>query len=92
MLYGTEWNPNTVWIGKMTEIDGLVTIQGSAKNHEDVMTFLKRMKSSIYFEGIDLVEQKVGKGSLLGLPFVDFKLQAWANHNPNGYAPMDVKK
>ncbi|HIA04254.1 MAG TPA: hypothetical protein EYN06_03410 [Myxococcales bacterium] len=82
------WNPQTVWLKSIKEKEQFVEIVGSAKRHEDVMTFLQRLRTSTYFEGIDLVYQKVQDKSDLGLPYVDFKLQCLFNFYPKGYPPL----
>jgi Tfp pilus assembly protein PilN len=85
-----EWNPQTIWLQSLTEKDGLVQIEGSAKRHEDVMTFLQRLRTSVYFEGVDLMYQKVHEKSDLGLPYIDFKLQCIFNFYPQGFPPLAV--
>ena len=86
------WNPRTIWLKKLTDKDGQVQIEGSAKNHEDVMTFLRRLKTGVYFEHIDLVFQKKEDDLTLGLPYVDFKLIGMLNYNPGGYPPLGPKE
>ncbi len=89
MAAGEEpWNPRTVWLKKLVDKDGQVQIEGSAKNHEDVMAFLRRLKTGVYFEGVDLVFQKKEDDATLGLPYVDFKLIGMLNYNPGGYPPL----
>jgi hypothetical protein len=46
------------------------------------------LRTSIYFEGVDLVEQKVREKSALGLPHIEFKLNSVMNYYPNGYPPL----
>ncbi len=86
------WNPDSIWIVKFEDKDGEVVVEGEAKNHEDVMTFLRRLKTGVYFEGLDLVYQKVEEDTSLGLPYVKFKLSGLLNYNPSGYQPLIVKK
>ena len=83
-----DWNPQTIWLKSLKEKRQFVEIEGSAKRHEDVMTFLQRLRTSVYFEGIDLVFQKVRERSRLGLPYIDFKLQCFFNFYPEGYPPL----
>ena len=85
-----EWNPDRVWITKYTEDDGSLSIEGSAKDHEDVMTFLRRMRTSIYFDALDMVFQKAITKSPLGQSYVDFKLTCFLNYDPEGFPPLDV--
>ena len=83
------WNPQTVWLTDLEEKRGMVSIRGAAKNHEDVMTFLRRLKSSIYFDGLDLVKQKVKKADDLKQSFVEFELYAELNYDPEGFQPIE---
>ena len=83
-----EWNPSKVWIESLTEANRVLTIKGDAKGHEDVMVFLRRLQSSVYFEGIDLVEQKVDITHTLGIPYVQFTLKAIVNYDPRHYPPL----
>ncbi len=82
------WNPDSVWLTGFKQKDNMIEIYGEAKEHEDVMTFLRRMKSSIYFEGIDLISQRVEAKSPLGQTFVSFGFKAFMNFNPREYPPL----
>ena len=80
-----EWNPDTIWLTELKEQNGEMTIAGEAREHRDVMTFLRRLKSGIYFEGVDLMGQEVKQDSPLGIPYVQFQLRCEVNFNPTGY-------
>ena len=82
------WEPQAVWLTSVKEVDGAMSIDGQARDHEDVMTFLRRLKTSIYFEGIDLVKQQYARDSLLKEPFVSFKLKCELNYDPRAYPPL----
>jgi hypothetical protein len=82
------WNPDSIWLTKVTEKEGEVEIEGEAKEHEDVMTFLRRMKTTVYFEGVDLIDQRVQDNSPLGQTYVSFRLKAFTNDDPRRYPPL----
>jgi len=85
----SEWNPRSVWLTAYDEKDGEITIQGAAINHEDVMQFLRRLKSSIYFEGLDLVKQQQAVNDDFEYPYVTFEFQGLLNYDPTGYAALE---
>lgn len=82
------WNPESVWLTEIKESNGAMTISGQAMSHRDVMVFLDRLKSSIYFEGVDLVNQRVNTKSPLKLDFVEFKLKCELNYDPRQYPAL----
>ena len=84
-----EWNPNSVWLTRYTENEGQITLQGAAINHEDVMQFLRRLKSSIYFEGLDLVKQKQAKNKDFEYPYIMFEFEGLLNYDPTGYPSLE---
>lgn len=90
-----EWDPNRVWLKRFKEAKGEITIEGEAKEHEDVMTFLRRLRSTSYFESIDLVEQSrqtdselTAQASDFTTPFIAFKLKGILNYDPAGYPAL----
>lgn len=87
-----EWNPKRVWINGISEKEGELTIHGGAKDHEDVMVFMQRLKTGIYFEGVDLVEQQIGKRNALGQTYVTFKLTSGVNFDPAGFPPLPTEE
>lgn len=83
----SEWDPRSVWVQSIAEVDGEVTINGRARNHEDVMTFMKRLRTAIYFDGVDFVSQTKVLSSQLGVELIEFKLSAFLNYDERGYPP-----
>jgi Tfp pilus assembly protein PilN len=87
-----EWDPNRVWLKRVKDEKGEIVIEGEAKDHEDVMSFLRRLRTATYFEGIDLVEQQretvsdltAGAGDF-ATPFISFTLKGLLNYDPAGY-------
>ena len=82
-----EWDPRNVWLTRLSEQSGELTIEGKAKNHEDVMTFMKRLRTGIYFDAVDFVSQQRTVNADLDVPLVEFKLTALLNYDPRGYPP-----
>ena len=66
-----------------------IEIENAAVNHEDVMQFLRRLKSSVYFEGLDLVKQQQALNEDFGFPYVTFEFQGLLNYDPSGYAALE---
>ena len=80
-----EWNPDNVWLQRVQEAAGEITIEGRARNHEDVMTFMKRLRTAIYFDSVDFVSQQRFVDGDFAVPVIEFKLTALLNYDPRGY-------
>jgi hypothetical protein len=80
-----EWNPDNIWLSNIEEVTGEVSIRGVARNHEDVMTFMKRLRTGVYFDAVDFVEQRRVVQATLEVPLVEFKLTAIVNYDTRGY-------
>ena len=88
-----RWNPERIWVTSIAEEKGLMTIDGEAKEHEDVALFMKRLRAAIYFDGLDLVTQERKYNEELGQSYIRFKLECELNYSPTGYPSLeDVKK
>lgn len=72
--------PNRVWLTKVTESNGAVTIEGMAIDHEDVSAFMKSLQKSKYFSGIDLGYSKA-KPDKSGATLYDFKITCAVNYS-----------
>jgi type IV pilus assembly protein PilN len=71
--------PNRVWLTKLDDKGGSVTLEGKAIDHEDVSAFMKALQKSKYFSNIVLgysKEQKTQGGSRL----YDFKITCTVNY------------
>ena len=44
--------PEKVWIGDYTEVNGAVTLIGSAASYEDLSAFSKKLKASVHFTNV----------------------------------------
>jgi Tfp pilus assembly protein PilN len=84
-----RWNPERVWLTSVAEEKGLMSIDGEAKDHEDVALFIKRLRSSIYFDGLDLVTQERKYHEQLDQSYVSFKLECELNYSPTGYPSLE---
>ncbi len=87
-----EWDPDRVWLTQVGEQANEFIIEGLAKNHEDAMTFLKRLRTGIYFDTVDFISQQRQPDSTFGVPLIQFKLKAFLNFNPAGYMPLPADK
>jgi hypothetical protein len=84
------WDPNRIWVTEIEEINGAVTILGSALDHVDVTQFQERLKAGIYFDGVTLSVQEIQMDERLKKEYVDFKLECELNYNPAGYPAINV--
>lgn len=66
--------PDKVWIISLREQDmGNVQIEGKATSNTDIVEYIKRLRNSIYFSRIKLLESI--QGSEANVPVYTFKLQ-----------------
>ncbi|MBM4387424.1 MAG: PilN domain-containing protein [Deltaproteobacteria bacterium] len=79
--WNLKWNPSRVWVKKFKEIDGVVTIEGDALDHEDVAEFYRRLETGGYFVEVEpgLQMQKFDK--TLDLKYIEFKGTAILSYN-----------
>ena len=83
--WDTQWDPDRAWFTTVKESkERELTISGQAISHHDTDEVLKRIKSSIYFQGVHFVSAKVGKGQGVdAVNLVEFKILAFLNYNPD---------
>ena len=87
--WASGWDPRNVWITKLTEEFGDVTILGLARSHEDVAEFYRRMETSIHFIGIDPVMQEVVNGQdFEEIELVAFEAVTVVNYDSTGKLRM----
>jgi type IV pilus assembly protein PilN len=65
--------PNRIWLTKMDESGGSVTLEGKAIDHEDVSAFMKSLQKSRYFTSIVLGFSKSVKDAS-GATLYEFKI------------------
>ncbi len=66
--------PTRVWLSKLVEKGGSLTIEGNAIHHEDVSAFMKSLQKSKYFKNIVLGYSKAMKPDKSGLVFYEFRI------------------
>lgn len=82
-----ENTPHRLWLKKMEEKAGKVTLTGSAASNDDVAELIRKLKESKYF---DAVELKRTEGKAAGTyRIVDFDIRANAKYSP-GVTPPDA--
>ena len=84
-----RWDPQRVWLKSVVEEKGLVTITGGAKEHDDVAIFIRRLRTGIYFDGLDLVSQQRSHDDNLKKDYIEFQLQCELNYSPTGYPGLE---
>jgi type IV pilus assembly protein PilN len=72
--------PNRVWLEKMNEASGAVTLEGVAIDHEDVSAFMKSLQKSKYFKSIVLSFSKQQKDKS-GVNLYEFKITCQVNYS-----------
>lgn len=73
--------PNRVWLTKVSESGGAVTIEGKAIDHEDVSAFMKSLQKSKYFSGIVLGYSKAGTAGKGNVTLYEFKITCTVNYS-----------
>lgn len=87
--WSSGWDPDRLWVTKLTEDNGELNIKGTAKSHEDVAEFYRRLESGIYFPLIDPVVQQIANDTeFKEIEVVNFEAFALLNYNPNGELKM----
>jgi type IV pilus assembly protein PilN len=76
--YNQKWNPNRLWLQAVTEKDGLLSIQGKAKDYDDVAEFSKRISLSEFFTDDFLEKNDQMVDGDLGIKVVRFSLRCRA--------------
>lgn len=71
--------PNRVWLTKLDEKSGSVTLDGIAIDHEDVSAFMKALQKSKYFTNIVLGYSKK-TSSTGGTTLYEFKITCSVNY------------
>ncbi len=70
--------PNRVWLTKIDEKGGAMTLEGKAIDHEDVSAFMKSLQKSKYFSNIVLGFSKERKDG--GSRLYEFKITCAVNY------------
>lgn len=76
LVYNPNWDARRLWMTKFVEKQRMVTLEGLARDGEDVSELARRMNLSTYFYDVKLLPAKKKEDSTTGLELVDFKLEA----------------
>ncbi len=74
--FKASWDPRRLWFESFEEDGKKVRIKGSAKAHDDVAEFMKRLNLSVFFVDPLLVSTSVVAGSAGSLKSVSFTFEA----------------
>src|SRR5262245_1241665 len=72
--------PNRVWLVKIDEKGGNMTLEGMAIDHEDVSAFMKALQKSKYFSNIVLSYSKEKKDPTANSSMYEFKISCSVNY------------
>lgn len=70
------WTAHRAWFNSFRELNGEVTLNGEAMDHEDVAEVQRRLESSPYFRDCRIVFQDKKRDDALGLSYVEFSIRA----------------
>ncbi len=73
-MYNPNWDSRRLWLTSFKEEDRTVTLQGEARDGEDVSELAKRMNLSTYFHDVRLLPAKRQTGDKA--EWVNFQLEA----------------
>ncbi len=77
--------PRRVWLKKMEEKAGRVVFNGTAASIEDVSDFIRKLKESKFFEGVEL--KKIVEGNVGTFRVVEFEITSIGRYVPGQVAP-----
>jgi type IV pilus assembly protein PilN len=80
-----ENTPRRLWLRKLDEKGGQVTFTGSAASIDDVSEFIRKLKGSKYFEGVELKKTEAKPAE--GLRIVEFEIRAVGKYSPGMTPP-----
>jgi len=82
--WDTQWDPDRAWFTSLKEgkeRDFVMT--GSAVSQHDTDEVLRRLKSSIYFQGVTLESAKVSKAERDRPALIEFRIKGYLNYDEN---------
>jgi Tfp pilus assembly protein PilN len=80
--WNPKWDTRRVWLTKLEEKQGILTIKGEAIDHEDVAEFYKRLETCEYFGKIEPGIQSRKFSEQLKLKLVDFSATTTLQYAP----------
>lgn len=75
-MYNPGWDPQRLWLLQYKEADRVVTIEGLARDGEDVSEFAKRLALSNYFESVKLLPATKLRETESKVEMLKFQVQA----------------
>jgi len=74
--------PRQLWLGKLDEKNGTITFTGSALSIDDVSAFMSALKTSKYFDRVEL-KKTTATDAKGGQRLVSFEIVAGAKYSPD---------
>lgn len=74
--WNPKWDAGRLWLRRIEEKGGVLTIYGEAVDHEDVAEFYRRLESSGFFVDVEPGLQARKVSPELGIKFVEFTVTA----------------
>lgn len=76
IAWDTNWNPNRVWLRKITQAKDELLLQGTAMGHEDVSEFATRLRTGVFFPDVQPMTQVASIDREFKLTTVEFRLES----------------
>lgn len=80
--WNPKWDAGRLWLRRVEEKGGMLTLYGEAVDHEDVAEFYRRLDSSDFFTHVEPGIQIRKVSPELGIKFVDFTVTAGLQYRP----------
>lgn len=80
--WNPRWDAGRVWLRRIEERGGMLTIRGEAVDHEDVAEFYRRLDASEFFVNVEPGLQMRQVSPELGIKYVDFTVTAGLQYRP----------
>jgi type IV pilus assembly protein PilN len=74
--FNAAWDTRRAWLESYEEQDKKVKIRGAAKSHDDAAEFMKRLNSSVFFNGVRLENTVQTSGGAGLVRHITFNLNA----------------
>lgn len=80
--WNPRWDATRLWLKRIEEKGGMLTIYGEAVDHEDVAEFYRRLDASEFFTHVEPGLQSRKVSPELGIKFVEFTVTAGLQYLP----------
>ena len=81
--------PRQLWLSKLDEKGGSITFTGSALSIDDVSAFMAALKTSKYFDRVELKKTTATDDKAAGQRLVSFEIVAGAKYSPDAAPAAD---